>query len=76
MKVETCTALAVVLLFSIAATGAQADDKWPAPDAPSETTATQSSAEVRAPDTTAVMAQAPADPNAQVLQDIKVYPCF
>lgn len=76
MRVEALTAVAVAFLFSVVPSGALAEDK-PLPRAnASEIAAPSEKSETRSSDAPAVMAQAPADPNAQVLADIKVYPCF
>jgi len=76
MRVGALTAFAVAFLFSVVASGTRAEDKRQAPAGASELTPVEGNAETRAPDAAAMMAQAPADPNAQVLADIKVYPCF
>lgn len=76
MTVENCTALAVVFLFSVAMNSARAENTPQAPAAASEPAVAESKIESPAPDATAIVAQAPAGPNAQVLENIKVYPCF
>lgn len=76
MRVEFCTALAAVFLFAVSATAARADDTPQAPAGAPEPAVAESKIEARAPDSAAVVAQAPVDPDAQVLANIKVYPCF
>lgn len=76
MRVEALTAVAVALLFSLVTSGVRAGDPpQPRADA-SDMTSLDAKTETRTSDAPAVMAQAPADPDAQVLADIKVYPCF
>lgn len=76
MRVEVCTALAAVFLFAVSATAARAEDKPQAPAGAIEPATAESKIESRTSDSAAVVAQAPADPDAQVLANIKVYPCF
>ncbi len=78
MRVEKKAAMAaVVLLFScFAVANAAAEDKGQTPAGQTGVPAVESAVDSPAPEGRAVMAQAPADPNAQMLQDIKVYPCF
>jgi len=75
MRVETCAALAVVLLFSFPGTSVQAEESRQSVTKVTEGAAVASDTESRSADT-AVVAQAPAGPDEQVFRDIKVYPCF
>jgi hypothetical protein len=76
MRVAIGTALAAAFLFTVPATVLRADVEPQASASASEPAAAQNKSEARAPDSAAVVAQAPVDPDAQVLADIKVYPCF
>jgi len=75
MRVETCTALAVILLFFFPGTSVQAEESRQPGATVTEGATVGSDTESRSADT-AVVAQAPAGPDEQVFRDIKVYPCF